>query len=117
MPFYTFNQNNSGGSFDFSSEGLTHFVIIEAHNADKANDKLEELGGAFNEGCPCCGDRWYTVDDPFDAEDEPKIYDQSISSFVSSPKKIFWMAPNPEIVVHYADGRMEWFGKEKKKGL
>lgn len=113
MPFYTFNQNNSGGFFDFSAGGLTHFVIIEAHNADEANDKLESLGAIFDEGCPCCGDRWNRVDDPYYAKDEPKVYDQPITSFVPI---CYFMDPNPEGVVHYADGRMEWFGKEGEEG-
>ncbi len=47
--FYTYNQNNSGGSFNLT-ETLTHSVVIEADSSSEANDKFESLGGYFN-GC------------------------------------------------------------------
>ena len=65
--FYTFDQNNSGGSFDFDEEGgITHHVVIEAYSSKHANSISEEKGIYFygcDEGrdCPCCGDRWYPV--------------------------------------------------------
>ena len=62
--FYTFSQNNSGGSFDIDHM-LAHFVIIEADTAEEANTIAESVGIYFNgcdEGmdCDCCGDRWYS---------------------------------------------------------
>ena len=46
--FYTFTQNNSGGCFDADDE-ITHFVIIEADNANLANE-LAELVGIYFDG-------------------------------------------------------------------
>lgn len=40
--FYTFNQNNSGGSFDFDkARGITHYVIIEANSVEHANKLVD----------------------------------------------------------------------------
>lgn len=63
--FYTFAQNNSGGCFDVDDK-VTHFVIIEADNANLANELAESIGIYFDGvydavDCPCCGDRWHTV--------------------------------------------------------
>ena len=65
MKFYTFDQNNSGGSFIHDPDlGIGYVVVIEAESQDKAIEKAESIGLYFNgvvEGydCPCCGDRWY----------------------------------------------------------
>lgn len=74
--FYCFDQNNSGGSFD-TDNNLAQFVIVEARNADEAIERAENLGIYFNGAednmdCPCCGDRWYPVDDS-DGDVEPLL--------------------------------------------
>jgi hypothetical protein len=61
--FYTYSQNNSGGSFKVNSD-VTQYVIIEADNHNDANEKAEFIGLYWNgvdEGndCECCGDRWF----------------------------------------------------------
>lgn len=112
MAFYTFNQNNSGGSFAFDADdGITHFVIIEADSAIAANRKATQIGLYFNgcdtgSDCSCCGDRWYPVDE-WDARDEPLLYGAAPSEYYSNPWGLAWMAPNPETFIHYADGRVE----------
>jgi hypothetical protein len=73
MAFYTFNQNNSGGVWDGPQ-----YVIIEADSADEANMTAMDHGIYYDgvhhlNDCPCCGDRWYEVDDD-DATDKPEIY-------------------------------------------
>jgi hypothetical protein len=75
MPFFTFQQNDSGGFFDGFET-----VIVEAANADEANDVALEYGVYFDgcydgRDCDCCGDRWYRVHD-FQADDVPSIYGQ-----------------------------------------
>jgi cupin superfamily acireductone dioxygenase involved in methionine salvage len=70
---YHFKQNNSGGHFIINDE-LCPNVYITAKTAEDANKKAENIGIYFdgvNEGvdCPCCGDRWYRVDED-DAECE-----------------------------------------------
>jgi hypothetical protein len=75
--FFTYRQNNSGGSF-VKDENVDEFVIIQAKNADEANEKAEKLGIYFHgvgEGkdCPCCGDRWWPVSDD-DGTKVPCLY-------------------------------------------
>lgn len=76
--FYTFLQNNSGGFFKDPAE----VVIIEADSADEAN-KIAEEHGIYFDGCdaeidcPCCGDRWYRVDE-YDAEEFPSHYGRNV---------------------------------------
>lgn len=73
MAFYTFHQNNSGGVFDGPQ-----YVIIEADSADEANMTAMDHGVYFDGihnhiDCPCCGDRWYEVDE-YDATEKPEIF-------------------------------------------
>ena len=63
--WWTFDQNNSGGSFHFDDEvGIGTWVCIEAESQRQAVDRAEDIGIYFNgcaEGkdCDCCGDRWH----------------------------------------------------------
>lgn len=73
MAFYTFHQINSGGVWSGPQ-----YVIIEADSADEANmiamDHDVYFDGVHHSNdCPCCGDRWYEVDDD-DATEKPEIY-------------------------------------------
>ncbi len=110
--FYTYNQNNSGGSFDLT-ESLTHHVIIEANSSSEADSKLESLGGYFNgcdsgRDCDCCGDRWSNAWHN-DGEPEPMAYGKKASEYVGSPGQHNWMPAGKEVVVHYADGTVAWY--------
>lgn len=108
MKFFTYRQNNSGGSFDSDHErGISHFVVIEAQNAAYANYKATEIGI----DCSCCGDRWYEADGPGD--DEPSEYGKPIPATLDEynagttfglPR---WIKDGPQGYVHYADGRVE----------
>jgi len=108
--FFHYNQNNSGGSFVFDEDrGITHHVFVEAIDSAHA-DMLAEKIGLYFDGygdCECCGDRWSTAY-AGDAEDTPILYGQPVSEFTGHR----WMAPGKESVVHYLDGRKEWFGVE-----
>lgn len=103
--FYTFNQNNSGGSFiNSENEGIGEYVIIEAENADKANIRAENIGIYFNGcdnkiDCSCCGDRWYTVDND-DGTDIPKIYDTPVEEYPSSSLR-------KNAFIHYLNGKIK----------
>ena len=60
--FFTYRQNNTGGSFS----GPALYVIVEAINASDADVRAEMNGVYFNgcdsgSDCECCGDRWYTT--------------------------------------------------------
>lgn len=114
MPFFHYIQNNSGGSFDYDEvAGITHHVIIEAENATLADSKLESIGGYFDgcangRDCSCCGDRWYPA---YEGDEEPLVYGNKVTDY---DEMFVWMKPGREIAVHYADGRIEWFGAKKK---
>lgn len=128
MPFYTFRQNNSGGSFIG-----TECHIIEADNATQANHKAYQYdiyfdGCASGRDCSCCGDRWYEVYD--EGDEQPKYYgivldtvdlDELIERDPKAIKDSFWFTPTT-IEIHYADGRNETLvvtreGIEKAKEL
>jgi hypothetical protein len=100
--FFGYAQNNSYGHFDVSEqEGISLCVIIEAQTAKQANDRARSIGLYFDGveagiDCPCCGDRWYEVDDS-DGTDEPTIYGIPVEQMKTS---IFRDA----CFVHYADG-------------
>lgn len=107
MPFYTYNQNNSGGSFDYDPKrGITHHVIIEADSENEANKQAESIGLYFDgEGdCHCCGDRWYEAS-ARDATEAPKIYGQPVEKYEGFGK---WIN-GYEAFVHYANGRVVGF--------
>lgn len=114
MAFYTFRQNNSGGSFTFDDK-LTVLVVVEANSAAEANDKFKRIGGYFNgvddngPDCPCCGDRWHRAYEPGD--DVPMYYSTPLTD-VDWKKEKWWSKKGfPEARVFYADGRIEEFGK------
>ncbi len=99
--FFTFDQNNSGGSFVRDSQrGICEYVIIEAINSDDANSRAENIGLYFNgceddRDCPCCGDRWYANSDK--GEDVPSLYGKPIDEMEKS-----WYRNT--VFVHYIDG-------------
>lgn len=101
--FYTYRQNNSGGSFDINDE-VTLYVIIEADSADNA-DEIAETKGIYFYGieagsdCSCCGDRWSTqwADD---GTVVPEIYGENIKLY----KDMTWLkSGEPLVHVYFAD--------------
>lgn len=115
--FYEFSQNNSGGSFDFDeAAGITHHVVIEADDLPRAVYRAERIGLYFDgvdlgRDCECCGDRWSK---PWsdDGAAEPMFYGKPVSEATSFSA---WMPEGKEIAVHYADGRIEWYGVQKRR--
>jgi hypothetical protein len=110
--FYTFNQNNSGGSFDFNAaSGISHYVIVEADSVDEANSLARGIGLYFNGAdsewgpdCPCCGDRWSEAWRE-EGTDEPEVYGKSALEYSDKWK---WM-DGPEGFIHYKDGTIKSF--------
>jgi hypothetical protein len=102
--FYTFHQNNSGGSFDINDDVACE-VIIEATDSDHANSRAESVGIYFNGcadeiDCSCCGDRWSEVRES-DGFDEPTIYDEPVlvyDPFVGKDNLIY-------CIIHYLNGK------------
>jgi len=108
--FYTYDQNNSGGSFTLDKEnGLTHKVIIEAEDYDSADKKAESIGIYFNGvsdyiDCPCCGDRWSIAEE----YEKPTIYSKTPYEYVNDEDGFRWMEKGFEVAIHYLDGKIEW---------
>ena len=106
--FYTYSQNNSGGSFTISEErGICEYVIIEAANANQANARAEEIGLYFygcEDGydCPCCGNRWHPAFES-DGSGVPTIYSNPVENV---QKDIFIN----RCFIHYLDGTIKKVG-------
>lgn len=103
MSFYTFNQNNSGGSFD-RDQNVSHYVIIEADTPSAANTKATSVGIYFNgcddgTDCRCCGDRWYEAWG--NGDETPSIYDKKPEEYKDS----FCKPGDTYCIIYYADGR------------
>ena len=100
--FYTFRQNNSGGSFVTDKEnGICEYVCIEALNADDANSRAEQKGIYFDgcddgRDCSCCGDRWYRTDDD-EGHEVPTLYGTPIEDVEKDWYK-------NKAFIHYMDG-------------
>ena len=96
MKFYTWRQNNSGGSF----EPPAAFVSIQATSLRDARKRAKALGLYFDgEGdCPTCGDRWH--EDPAEIADAPLIYDKPVAKVASESLGRTWL-------ITYLDGRTE----------
>ena len=103
--FFPYNQNNSGGHyFTDKNRGISARVIIEADNADEANERAEKIGMHLNGvangyDCPCCGDRWYEVDD------SDKCY--TVDEAIKNTYGISWDKNTHIVYIHYKDGNVE----------
>lgn len=100
--FWTFRQNNSGGSFD-QNETVSTFVIMEALDADDANCRAREIGIYFNgveDGidCDCCGDRWYPAYE--EGFKNPEVYGKLLEKHKQD-------VVGGNTIVYYIDGRKE----------
>lgn len=119
MGFFCFNQNNTGGSWQFEEGQISHFVLIEADSATQANAKAEDIGIYFDgcesgRDCSCCGNRWYKVHKN-EGTNKPMIYDQDVSGGVYTSDYL-WMGKNPEGYIHYANGEtVAVVGRSEKK--
>ncbi|WJN62768.1 hypothetical protein [Streptomyces phage phiScoe15] len=119
MPFFEYNQNNSGGSFHIDPEaGISTVVIVEADTAKQADAKAEEIGLYFDGAgdCDCCGDRWYSAqgwgfgDEP-EGDAVPSIYGEPVSDIdFSSSYRSRWADGAPEVYVHFASGTVQGYG-------
>ncbi|ALS22116.1 DUF7296 family protein [Paenibacillus naphthalenovorans] len=106
MPkFYTYIQNNSGGSF-IVNDDVCEYVIIEADNYEHANWLAEKKYGIYfdecNQGLDCsyCGDRWNKQWNNNYATDVPMIYGKPLSEVEKSYYR-------KNCIVYYLDGRKE----------
>lgn len=105
--FYHYPQNNSFGIFDrYPDKGIGPDIIIEAYSAESANKRAKKIGIYFNGvekgvDCPCCGDRWYEVDED-DRTIKPTINGKALTDIESGYSR-------EEVYIHYIDGRIECY--------
>lgn len=77
LKWFTYRQNNTGGSFDGPV-----FVCVQAYTAKQAN-ALAEKHGIYFDGvedgmdCSCCGDRWERAFEE-DGHDVPSAYGEPL---------------------------------------
>lgn len=109
MPFYTFQQNNSGGDYN-RDRNVDKFVVVEGNDIADIVDKADAIGIYFDgvdlgRDCECCGDRWSAPYDSDQLTATPKIYgsvlDADGSAFISQSTK------DSNTVIHYADGSVK----------
>ena len=108
LRFYEYDQNNSGGGFDYNEQaGISVKVIVQATGYEDANARAQGIGLYFDgEGdCFCCGDRWYAKcgEEGMDLAS----LKQRFTDWADGKWFMKWMQPDqPEVFVHFADGRV-----------
>lgn len=110
VQYFTYGQNNSGGGFTYNpAHGIGQFVIIEAINANHANQRAREIGLYFDGSesgmdCSCCGDRWYAVWDEKGTV-TPMVYNETPDEWAANPDNFKWNM-GKSIFVHYISGQI-----------
>ena len=110
MPFYCFNQNNTGGSF-VTNDVLCHRVVIEADSASDANKLALDIGIYFDGvaggcDCGCCGDRWceaYGKGDSYPYKYSDLVFQTPEEHYKYFADNYGWTTPDARIL--YKDGR------------
>jgi hypothetical protein len=104
--FFTYNQNNSGGSFQID-DSVDAFVVIEADNYEQANDIAESKGIYFNGvdkdmDCECCGDRWHPMSGDNEGTTIPTLYGEPITKETLNDS---WF--KKDTIIYYKNGTIE----------
>ena len=116
--FYTFTQNNSGGSF----REPALYVIIEAYSKDSADCLATQHGVYFDgcdsgEDCDCCGDRWCRLFGGEKGNDKPSVYDEPLDEMTK--EHLRWRCSRetgiPYAIVVYMDGHIDTYNVMKKE--
>lgn len=122
LQWYMFDQNNSGGSFDYD-KNVSEKVIIQAVDRHHATARAEEIGVYFDgccsgQDCPCCGDRWYAPWDDDGTDELPLLgnfgengwEEVTIDEYVSS----FTPAGERPVRIHYMNGNIHSAGTSRR---
>lgn len=105
--FYQFTQNNPGGK-TIVDKAVGHKVVIEANDAEEANELAGRKVGIYFDGCEigldcnCCGDRWYRV------SKHDEIQDFDIKKYLDDSCEHSY-DENFTVIIYYKDGKKEKF--------
>jgi hypothetical protein len=116
--FYSFDQNNSGGSYKYDERsGISVTVIVEATSWMHANAIAQSIGLYFDgsgDCVECCGYRWS------EQWDAPGLTFEEALTEIADDMTCVWARKNmkkgePEIFVHTLDGSLYgfWLGEEE----
>jgi hypothetical protein len=111
VKYFTFGQNNSGGSFIYNERaGIGHYVIVEAIDADHANQRARAIGLYFDGcstgmDCDCCGDRWSEQWGSDAGTDVPMVYHRTLDDHIADPTNAKW-GMDKQVFVHYISGQI-----------
>lgn len=108
MTYYTYVQNNTGGSFT----GPAHYVVVEATAPRIADAIAEETFGLYFDGwgdCDCCGSRWSGAAD-WDGADVPTIYGDT-DLYAQAEGDWFTAPGQPSVIVLHATGQQDVYRK------
>lgn len=88
MTYYTYRQNNSGGSFTTPAINL----VVKADSKEQA-EVIALANGVyfdpmFEVDCECCGNRWYDFADVSDTIPEVSNWDKSWSESEGIPAQL-----------------------------
>jgi hypothetical protein len=113
--FFTYRQNNSGGSFNVSDQH-GHILIIEADDLEDANHFAQKKADIYFDGvrkgrdCGCCGDRWYEPYDGFEeVEEEDQPFLDYLKSYVSNKNNYFFWREEMVVDIYRQDKTHERF--------
>lgn len=112
VKFYWFDQNNSGGYW-VKDENFGENVLIEARSTGEANEILfHKLGALYHGSCECCGERWSHLWEEYDDYRTFPTADAAKAKAAPQPDaERSWSRKGDELVIHYLDGRVEWFNR------
>ena len=113
--YFHFSQNNSGGGFDID-DNVAHHVIVQAHTAEEANRRAEDIGIYFDgcnygRDCSCCGDRWSRQWANDTGDETPLIYSKPPETY----DDMFTKTGQPVCHVYHLDGSKTTYRKQEKK--
>ncbi|MEN9755881.1 MAG: hypothetical protein RL755_68 [Pseudomonadota bacterium] len=96
--FFTFVQNNVHGDI-VKNENVAEYVIIEADNSEKANEKATLIGIDESDYCECCGWRWV------DAEDKNGTINPTVKDITDLENYKDDFYPSVKIIIYYDNGK------------
>jgi hypothetical protein len=97
MPYFAYDQNNSGGNC-VHDDVVAQLVIIEAENRKQAN-KIADKKGLFDyDYCDCCGPRFNIYDGDYQCY---ATVDEAIADDFRTDEE---MKSYPSVRIHYLDG-------------